>query len=244
MLALGIAPLQDVINRSNLDGATAKQAAEDLFADGEIIAIEGNPGIAPTPQSMVIANAYWGQLKHQVLQELADYHKSFPLRSGIPREELKSRLKLSPRVFNSILHRVASEDGLEETGSQVRLISHKIQFTPQQQRSLDGLLTRFAASPFSPPTVKECQAELGEELYNAITEVGLLVPIPPDVVFRKQDYELMVSEIIDLLKKNQTITAGEVRDHFNTSRRYVLALLEFLDAQGVTVREGDVRRLK
>jgi selenocysteine-specific elongation factor len=244
MLALGIAPLQDVINRSNLDGATAKQAAEDLFADGEIIAIEGNPGIAPTPQSMVIANAYWGQLKHQVLQELADYHKSFPLRSGIPREELKSRLKLSPRVFNSILHRVASEDGLEETGSQVRLISHKIQFTPQQQRSVDGLLTRFAASPFSPPTVKECQAELGEELYNAITEVGLLVPIPPDVVFRKQDYELMVSEIIDLLKKNQTITAGEVRDHFNTSRRYVLALLEFLDAQGVTVREGDVRRLK
>jgi selenocysteine-specific elongation factor len=244
MLALGIAPLQDVINRSNLDGATAKQAVQDLFADGEIIATEGNPGIAPTPQSMVISNAYWGQLKHQVLQELADYHKSFPLRSGIPREELKSRLKLSSRVFNSILHRVASEDRLEETGSQVRLISHKIQFTPQQQRSVDGLLTRFVASPFSPPTVKECQAEVGEELYNAITEVGLLVPIPPDVVFRKQDYELMVSEIIDLLKKNQTITAGEVRDHFNTSRRYVLALLEFLDAQGVTVREGDVRRLK
>jgi selenocysteine-specific elongation factor len=109
---------------------------------------------------------------------------------------------------------------------------------------VDGLLARFATSPFSPPTVKECQTEVGEELYNAMIEVGLLVPVPPDVVFRKQDYELMVSEIIDLLKKKLTITAGEVRDHFNTSRRYVLALLEFLDAQGVTVREGDVRRLK
>jgi selenocysteine-specific elongation factor len=54
----------------------------------------------------------------------------------------------------------------------------------------------------------------------------------------------MVSEIRDLLKKQNAITAAEVRDHFNTSRRYVLALLEYLDAQGITVREGDSRRLK
>ena len=75
-------------------------------------------------------------------------------------------------------------------------------------------------------------------------EVGLLIPVPPDVVFRKQDYDLMLTEIMNLLKKKQTITAAEVRDHFNTSRRYVLALLEYLDVQGVTVREGDNRRLK
>jgi selenocysteine-specific elongation factor len=70
------------------------------------------------------------------------------------------------------------------------------------------------------------------------------MPVPPDVVFRKQDYDFMRTEIAGLLKKNGTITAAEVRDHFNTSRRYVLALLEHLDAQGITVREGDVRRLK
>ncbi len=244
MLALGISPLQDVINRSNLDAATAKQAVQDLFTGGEIIAIEGSPGVALSPQSMLISNTYWGQLKRQVLQELEEYHKSYPLRPGIPREELKSRLKLSPRVFNAILHRLASEDGLEEVGSLVRLVGYKIQFTPQQQRSVAGLLARFAASPFSPPTVKECLAEVGEELYDAMVELELLVPIPPDVVFRKQDYELMRSEIISLLKTKHTITAGEVRDHFDTSRRYVLALLEYLDTQGVTVREGDVRRLK
>jgi len=75
-------------------------------------------------------------------------------------------------------------------------------------------------------------------------DLGLLIPIPPDVVFRKQDYDLMLSEIVSLLKTRGRITAAEVRDHFNTSRRYVLALLEFLDTQGITVREGDFRRLK
>jgi selenocysteine-specific elongation factor len=77
-----------------------------------------------------------------------------------------------------------------------------------------------------------------------MVDLDLLIPIPPDVVFRKQDYDLMISEIIDLLKSKGTITAGEVRDHFNTSRRYILALLEYLDAQGITEREGDFRRLK
>jgi selenocysteine-specific elongation factor len=244
MLALGIAPLQDVINRSNLDTATAKGAAQELFASGELITFEGASGAVPPPQSLIISNSYWGVLKRQALQELTDYHKTYPLRPGIPREELKSRLKLSSRLFNLILPKISSEGDLDEDGSLVRLDGFKIQFTPQQQHSVDGLLARFAASPFSPPTVKECQAEVGEELLNAMVEVGWLVPVPPDVVFRKQDYELMIAEIIKLLNQKQTITAGEVRDHFNTTRRYVLALLEYMDSQGITVREGDARRLK
>jgi selenocysteine-specific elongation factor len=244
MLALGIASLQDVINRSNLDSSTANQVVQDLLASGEIIAFEGSPRMALTSQSMVISNTYWSQLKHKAMQELAVYHKNYPLRSGMPREELKSRLKLSVRIFNTILHRVASENGLQEAGTLVCLAGYKIQFTAQQQRSVDGLLARFAASPFSPPTVKECLAEVGEELFSAMVELGLLFPITPEVVFRKQDYELMRTEIISLLETKNTITAGEVRDHFDTSRRYVLALLEFLDTQGITVREGDVRRLK
>jgi selenocysteine-specific elongation factor len=75
-------------------------------------------------------------------------------------------------------------------------------------------------------------------------DLGLLIQISSDVAFRKQDYDLMRFEIIDLLKSRGIITAAEVRDHFNTSRRYVLALLEHLDAQGVTIREGDIRHLK
>jgi selenocysteine-specific elongation factor len=244
MQAMGIAPLQDVINRSNLDAATAKSAAEELFASGNLISLEAVAGVVPPPQSLVISNSAWGMLKRQTLQELASYHKTYPLRPGMPREELKSRLKQPSRLFNLLLHRILSDGAIAETGSFVRLDGFKIQFTPQQQHSVDGLLARFTASPFAPPTVKDCHAEVGEEIFNAMVELGWLLPIPPDVVFRKQDYELMLAEIKKLLNQKQTISAGEVRDHFNTSRRYVLALLEYLDAQGITVREGDARRLK
>lgn len=244
LLSLGTAPLQDVITRSNLDTSTANHATQELVTQGEIIALENGEQTVITPHTLVTSKGYWEQLKRQVLQEVNDYHKIYPLRRGIPREELKSRLKISSRLFNVALHRIASEGELEDAGSLVRRSGYTIRFNPQQQRSVDGLLARFNASPYSPPTVKECLTEVGEELYDAMIDVGLLIPIPPDVVFRKQDYDLMLSDIVNLLKKKGTITAAEVRDHFNTSRRYVLALLEYLDAQGITVREGDARRLK
>jgi len=244
LLALGTATLHDVIIRSNLDTSTANHATQELVAQGEMIILENGEQTAITPLTMVTSKGYWEQLKRQVRQEVGDYHKFYPLRRGIPREELKSRLKISSRLFNTALRRISSEGNLEETGSLVRRVGYDIQFNSQQQRLVDELLARFIASPFSPPTAKECLTEVGEELYNAMIEVGLLIPIPPDVVFRKQDYDRMLSEIISLLNKKGTITAAEVRDHFNTSRRYVLALLEYLDTQGITVREGDTRRLK
>ena len=244
MVILGIAPLKDVVSRTNLDSAAADQAIQELIASGELIALESGEHNVSSPQGLMTSKTYWVKLTHQVLREMDDYHKNYPLRRGIPREELKSRMKLPSRVFSSALGGIESEGELEETGSLVRRVGFSIHFNPQQQHAVDGLLARFAASPFSPPTMKECVAVLGEELYNGMVEVGLLISIPPDVVFRMQDYDLMISEIKNLLTKNQLITAAQVRDHFNTSRRYVLALLEYLDAQGITVREGDARRLK
>jgi selenocysteine-specific elongation factor len=166
------------------------------------------------------------------------------LRRGISREELKSRLKLSTRLFNLTLRRIVAKGEIQENVTIVQKVGHTIQFNPQQQHSVDGLLARFNIAPFSPPTVKECFSEVGEELYNAMIDLNLIIQISPEVVFRKQDYDLMISEVIDLLKSRGTITAAEVRDHFNTSRRYALALLEYLDAQSITVRDGDIRRLK
>ena len=65
-----------------------------------------------------------------------------------------------------------------------------------------------------------------------------------DVVFRRQDYQDMLAFVQAHLKAHPTLTVAEFRDHFHSSRKYALAFLEHLDATGVTVREGDFRRLK
>jgi selenocysteine-specific elongation factor len=75
-------------------------------------------------------------------------------------------------------------------------------------------------------------------------ELGLLVAVSPDVVFRRQDYEHMVAAIKHQIRQRERITLAEVRDLFSTSRKYAQALLEHLDTIGVTAREGDSRKLR
>ena len=105
-------------------------------------------------------------------------------------------------------------------------------------------MRRFVSSPYSPPSVKECQTEIGEELLNALVELGQLKQLTPDVIFRTEDYEKMVSNVRAFIREKGQMTVADARDLFDSSRKYMLALLEYLDATGVTIRDGDFRKLK
>ena len=250
LLALGTAPLNDVVERSHLDERVAQESVQKLLEAGTMIALETQGNTAGvSANSLVTSLGGWNDLSSRAIQEVTSYHQNNPLRRGLPREELKSRLKLpsgptGARLFTLALRRLAIEGKLEETGPLVIQPGFKIHFNPQQQRQVDSLLKRFAAAPYAPPNVKECQAEIGEDLYAALVDLGDLVMVSADVVFRRMDYEKMIQQIRQLLTNRGTLTAAEARDHFNTSRRYVLAFLEHLDGIGVTQREGDIRRLK
>ncbi len=252
LLSTGAAPLKEVFSRANLEKGVASAALEALRQrepDGlhpQIINLEGKETFSP--EDLVIAYPQWQSLVERMLKETEKYHRNFPLRRGLAREELKSRIKDSTRgstrLFNLAMRKMLAEGLIHEAGPVVFLPTHTIQFTTVQQKSIDSILKRFTADPYSPPSVKECQAELGEELFDGLLETGRLVLVAADVVFSKEIYEKMVEDVRRLIQQNGALTVAQVRDHFNTSRRYVLALLEHLDAIGVTVRSGDERRLK
>jgi selenocysteine-specific elongation factor len=240
LTALGAAPLKDALARAGLDAAQVDEALAALRGQGQLILLEesgGRDALATTP-------GYWGQLSRKAAQELENYHRAYPLRRGMPREELKSRLKLTPRLFNAAALRLAREGILQEAGPLVSRSGHQIKFSPQQKQAVSGLLQRFAAAGYAPPSVKECLADVGEEVYAALLETGQLIQVSAEVVFSRDIYERMVAAVRALIEKQGSLTAAQARDHFNTSRRYVLALLEHLDAIGVTLRDGDARRLR
>jgi selenocysteine-specific elongation factor len=244
LLSSGIAPLQDVLVRSNLDATSASQAVQALIAGGQMVSLESGTGSEPPRQGLVAGSGVWQQFVRRAVEDIDAYHQAHPLRKGMGKEELKSRLKANSKLMSILLRQLVEQDVVEENGPVVLRKGHQIQFTPQQQKIVDGLLAKFSAAPFAPPSVKDCLAEVGEEVYNALIDLGLLAAVPPDVVFRSQDYEKMVAQIRSLINQHGAVTAAQVRDYFNTSRRYVLAVLEYLDTLGITIREGDYRRLR
>lgn len=255
LLALGAAPLKEVIARSNLGREAAGAAVESLLAGGQMLHIEADPRLPPAPlaaDDLTLARGLWEQIAGRAEQEVAAYHKTYPLRRGMPREELRSRLKDSlraapasaARLFNAALRRLVVEDRLHEDGPLVFLPQHAIRFSPAQQQRIDRLMQRFAQAPYAPPTPKESQAEVGEDIFAALLDLGQLVAVAPDVVFRREDYERMLADVRRLIAQNGSLTVAQARDHFNTSRRYILAFLEHLDAIGLTLRQGDERKLR
>ncbi|HEX9332835.1 MAG TPA: SelB C-terminal domain-containing protein [Anaerolineales bacterium] len=121
---------------------------------------------------------------------------------------------------------------------------HEITFDSGQQAKVQALMRKFEQSPFSPPSVKDLQSEVGEEILNALIESNQLITVSSDVIFRKPDYDLMVDRIKKEIRQKDKITLSEVRDLFGTSRKYAQALLEQLDSIGITIRDGDFRKLR
>jgi selenocysteine-specific elongation factor len=200
--------------------------------------------VLPQSELLVIASPTWANETHRALHEVEQFHRTNPLRSGMAKEELKSRLRLAPRLFNAALRKWIGDDLLSEHGALVSRHGFEVRFSTQQQSKVEQLLKKFALSPYSPPSIKDCQAEVGDDVYGALVDQGQLIQVSGEVVFRRQDYDNLVQSVREHLSREKTLTVAQFRDRFDTSRRYALAFLEHLDAIGVTMRDGDLRRFK
>jgi selenocysteine-specific elongation factor len=242
-LGLNAAPLKEMVAKSRLESSIAEEALKEIINTGQLIILEDGAR-SITSDTLAIAMPHWNRLQEKVIQLIDAYHTDFPLRRGIPREELKSKLKLTPRVFNSAMTQLVNQNLLIENGKSVSRPGHEIKFGTGQQAQINELMRKFESNPYATPSVKECQAEVGNEILNALIELGELVPVSQDVIFRKKDYDEMVEKIRAELQRKGSITLGEVRDMLNTTRKYIQALLEHLDSIGVTLRDGDFRKLR
>ncbi|MBN2471022.1 MAG: selenocysteine-specific translation elongation factor [Anaerolineae bacterium] len=178
---------------------------------------------------------------HQRLErELGAFHAAEPLRYGMPREQLRSRLGLDRGVFDLVLADATSL--IETSGELVWRRGHAVQLTARQQALVDDLLAQFARSPYQPPAVREAVAAVGEDLFRYLVDRRDLVVVAPDVVLAAAVFATLYRFVRETLDRQGEITAAELRDEFATTRKYAIAFLEYLDAQGITRRDGDVRR--
>ena len=241
-LSTGIASIGEMILKARLDNATAWTALDELVMNGQLIWLEdseNHPGI----DTLIAAKPILERETARMIEELSSFHDSYPLRQGMPREALKSRLKINQRQFLSLYRRWIKLEVVREKGTFVYLPDHKIVYTGQQQKRVNEVLYQFDAAPYSPPSQKDCLVLVGDEILNALIEQETLVSVSSEVIFRAQDYQHMLSVVQEVIKKEGSISVAQFRDHFQTSRKYALAFLEHLDAINFTVRDGDVRRL-
>ncbi|RAQ96251.1 selenocysteine-specific translation elongation factor [Thermogemmatispora tikiterensis] len=219
---------------SNLTQPVTQQALETLLTQRRVRRVG----------TYWFALSVWQALSEEALRLVRDYHVQFPLRSGLSKEEWRSRLHLPPRLAMEVFETLRSEGLLTEAGSAglLRLPEFLPTLSAEQQRQVERLIQVFRENPFMPPTRGEAEALIGEELVNALLERGELVKMGDGtILFLREAYERAVALITSYLQEHGTITVAQARDLLGTTRKYVLPLLEHMDEQRITRRVGDLR---
>ena len=182
----------------------------------------------------------WEELVYLVRETLDLFHKQFPLRQGISKEELRNKLSLSPESFNSVVRMLQETKSLMESNSLISLYDYKPELSTEQDQFAKRFVSDIAEGRFSPRT----DLEIDDDILNFLLEKGRLVKVADGVVFSREVFDEMLVGLRDYITQNDEITVGDFRDLYQTSRKYALAVLDYLDQQQVTKRVGDARVLR
>jgi selenocysteine-specific elongation factor len=244
---------RDVESASGLPGEDVAAALLELEARGAVVRMG----------AFYLDANEWHRLRADATGLLREYHRQYPLRRGMPREEWRSRLSLNPRLANEVVASLTASGEMAEVGASSALASgwragggngpghgamlqlpdHEPRFSPSEQRAVDDMLARFRRDPFSPPTRPEVEAALGAEPVAALIELGTLVKVNETILLERDAYADAVARLVGALRERPTLTVADARDLLDTSRKYILAIFEHLDERRITRRVGDDRVL-
>ena len=234
-------------------GAVLGLNEEDVRSALDALAARGATALAG---GFVYAAEQWERLCDESYRALELHHRQFPLRTGMPKEEWRSRLGLSQREAIEVAALLSQQGklgegevggadgrGAAQRGGLYRLPSHQPKLTAQQESKVAGLLERMRAQPFTPPTRAEMEDELGDEVVGALIERGTLVRVSDAILLEKSAYIEARQRIVAHLREHGRMTVAEGRDLLGATRKYMLAIFEHLDERRVTRRVGDDRVL-
>jgi selenocysteine-specific elongation factor len=198
----------------------------------------------PPPQDWILTRA-WAQDRLAILRKsLAEYHAKNPLQTGWPKEDLRARLFFAAPAFllESVL--ALSKDIVSE-GEIVRLATHRIALKHDEEQAVASLERIFAEAGLAVPPVSDALANSGVEIARARTLLQIL--LRSKKLVRVNESLVCHVSAIDTLRrtlaarKGERFTIAEFKDWTGVSRKYAIPLLEFLDREHVTRREGDTR---
>jgi len=221
--------LKQLLILSNLSAEEAQNSINELVEQNQIIVIgQGDSAILFTSPG-------WEGLVKKAESVVGNFHQKFAARQGMPKGELSSKLGLSPH--SPVLKRLFDAKVFVEDGVLVRLPAYQIQLSKEQQAKIDKFLQLLSQNPYSP----SADEMLDSDLLNLLIEQQKVVKVADGVVFSKSAYDEMVNKILTNARERGSITLAEVRDMFDTSRKYAKALLEYMDEKKLTRRVGDER---
>ncbi len=226
---------QELAERAGIGASERDAALAALVASGEVVALADSFLSRPAAEALAV----------RVERTLGKAHRTMPLRTGAPREEIRAAVGLTPKRWAALVERLVADGRVAVRGSALALPTFAVRLGPDQEARWTAARAALAAAPLQPPSpaVLETEHGIDRELLAALAERGDIVRLGTDAAFLPDAVLRFGTVIVDELASAGTITVSRARDLTGSSRKHVLPLLGFLDDQGITRRTGDDRIL-
>ena len=227
-----------VLNQSlPFSDAEVKAALKKLTKANEIVA-RGEKHFAYA--------SYWKELVKKSSKAVQDYHLSHSDHMGMSTDLLKKNLGTATAVkglFDALLIQLA-EKNFKVSDNIICHNSHSLELPPELEAPAAEILKILEESGLVPPLPAELQATPNHQAaYKFLARTRQIIPLDPKVTLGGEIFQVTLEKVRDFIEKNGQATASELRQHLNTSRKVIMPLLERLDRDKVTRRDGDFRTL-
>ena len=245
---LGRAPGYVELSAFVRDRALGAQEATRLLAQASIVRL------ATAKTELAISEPNWQRMKRAIMGTLEVYHKENPDLAGIGFERLRMQmeLRLPAPAFAAALDGLARAKDIALDGAWVRLASHEVRLTPQDDaiwKKIQPLIS--GKERFRPPRVRDISGLLHvkepdvRRLFKVLSRTGKVDEVAHDHFFLRDTVAEMVAICVKFAEQapDGSFNAAQLRDQLDNGRKVAIQILEFFDRHGVTIRRGDLRRI-
>ena len=199
----------------------------------------------------VIEMGQYQRLKEITLNQLREFHQRFPMRTGLAKEELRTKLpvEVDVKLFQILINELIQSKEVVLERDKLWLAGHQISSVDEK-----GLLKRVEEAVLrgrlQPPSPKELMEEWSEEeeailpVFEHLVHEGALVKIKSGMYFHRTHFENLKGELLNYLKSHKEISTSQFKELTGASRKYAIPLIEYFDQIKLTLRVGEKRILR
>ena len=234
---------KEVAVRSSLPVDEARKVLEELLADGAIFT-------ASRPGQFILRERFEAA-KVQTAREAERFFLEHPRKLLLEKTWLRGRLQAQELFFQDLLAHLESEGAARTVqGEHLQWAAHRPRLAPKESEAREKILAALRAQPLTPPRPEEVARAGGLDaatvrtMTDLLIEEGELVKVADDLIFHREGIEAARRRLREFLEKEKTMTASSAKSVLESSRKYIIPLLEFFDREGFTIRRGDLRELR
>ncbi|MDW7772497.1 MAG: selenocysteine-specific translation elongation factor [Desulfobulbaceae bacterium] len=232
--------------RLGLFGNKLKKQLQLPISAGKILVVDSD-------RQKMVAAPIFQKLTDLILETLERYHKEFPLKSGLMKEELRSTLKppVDQKIFQYALGSLVKQKSIVQDQAEVRLADFKVVLQVDEKALKQEIIDMYRQTPLQPPNYKDVLSAMHaypesqiRQVFDLLLKENKLTKISESLYFLTGELDGLADKLGKYIQANGEIDAQGFKELSGLTRKYSIPLLEYFDKIKLTIRIGDKRILR